>query len=215
MQIQPTTQRTSRELNDLMGTDEKTTENTQCDISKSKFPEPHLQTEAELVSRASAGDTEAFRELYEIHAPSVFGTASWFLSRRDVEDVVQEIFVHTWRKLHQFQGKSSFKTWLYRLAINILKRHGKSLSKWQTSELLDKNIPQDASSPQLNLELKKAVELLPHGARQVFVLFDIQGFSHREVASMLNISQQTSRSQLHRARMLLRQFLGPRKALHG
>jgi RNA polymerase sigma-70 factor (ECF subfamily) len=163
------------------------------------------------VTRASAGDLDAFHRLYLQHLPRVVRLARWLLSRRDVDDVVQEAFVRIWQKLGTFERRASFGTWLERVALRVILRHRERAARVADNE---EELPEDLPHPgpsaaSLRLDLESAVATLPERARAVFVLYDVHGLSHLEVADHLGISPLTSRSQLHRARMLLRNHLTP------
>jgi RNA polymerase sigma-70 factor (ECF subfamily) len=119
--------------------------------------------------------------------------------------VIQEIFFRAWQKLHLFRGDAAFGTWLHRLGVNVILRQAKKTSHL---ELLESDLAdQTAPRPDLKMDLESAVGQLPHGARKIFVLYDIEGYRHEEIAKMLGISPHTSRAQLHRARTLLRGHL--------
>jgi RNA polymerase sigma-70 factor (ECF subfamily) len=160
------------------------------------------------VRAARAGDVEAFERLYRLHHARVDRLARWLLASSDVADVVQDVFVRAWRKLDGFEERAAFGTWLHRLAVNVLLRARQGRSDWDsrhTGDDADAFEQIVAADPAVRLDLDAAIAGLPAGARDVFVLFDVEGHSHGEIAQLLDISAHTSRSQLHRARMLLRQ----------
>jgi RNA polymerase sigma-70 factor (ECF subfamily) len=163
--------------------------------------------EAELadVRAARGGDVDAFERLYRRHHARVDRTARWLLASADVADVVQDVFVHAWRKLHLFDGRAAFGTWLHRLAVNLLLRARANRRRWD--ERHDELHAHDAPAhtvADLQLDLDSAIAALPDGAREVFVLVEVDGYTHAEVGALLGLSPHTSRSQLHRARTLLR-----------
>jgi RNA polymerase sigma-70 factor (ECF subfamily) len=126
-------------------------------------------------------------------------------------EVTQDVFVRAWQKLHTFRGEAAFGSWLYRLAINVVYGRQRTLST-RRDRFVSNEIPlARASSKERTVELamdfETAIECLPDGARQIFVLHDVEGYKHREIADMLEITQGTSKSQLHRARMILREHL--------
>lgn len=161
-------------------------------------------------ARAARGDVEAFERLYRRHLPSIHRLAGWLLATRETDDVIQEVFVRAWTKMELFQGRSTFGTWLRRLAVNVIRRHRRRLNRPGHDPEGSGGIETRNSAPLpegLRIDLENAVATLPDGAREVFVLHDVEGLKHREIASALGIAASTSRVQLHRARMLLRRFL--------
>jgi RNA polymerase sigma factor (sigma-70 family) len=162
------------------------------------------------VELAVSGDGAAFERLYYRHVGRIHGLTRWLMGQEDVDDVLQDIFVRLWEKLHTFKGQAAFSTWLHRLATNVIlrrraergtrsERYGGSLVE------LDRAAAQ-RSTPGLKVDLEAAVEGLPERAREVFVLHDMSGYKHEEIADFLGISPGTSRSQLHHARMALREY---------
>ena len=126
----------------------------------------------------------------------------------------QDIFIRAWEKIETFKGLSTFYTWLYRLAVNHILGHHRSRSRKKEYEMQVENIynlslPDERKNVDIEtaIELEKAIALLPVKARQVLVLFDIENYSHEEIANIMNISTGTSKAQLHRARKLLREVL--------
>jgi RNA polymerase sigma-70 factor, ECF subfamily len=162
----------------------------------------------------SKADVPAFEELYRQHSTRLFNLA-WRMcgTRADAEDVLQEIFLLAYRKLPEFRGDSTVGTWLYRLAMNRCLDHLKSrqtLADGVTTPL-DEDVlrgPRLAGDAGLKrLDLERAIARLPEGARAAFVLHDVEGFQHNEIASILGISEGTSKSQVHKARLKLRALL--------
>ena len=168
-------------------------------------------TEVDDVALAAAGDTAAFERLYRAHVEKVHGLARWLLGGDDVEDSVQDVFIRVWQKLHTFAGQSAFGTWLHRVAVNFLIRRRQNLGTARRRQSSDEEPLRAAAAaperPDLRVALERAVDRLPVGAREVFVLHDVEGYKHEEIAELLAVDAGTSRSQLHRARMLLRQHL--------
>ena len=168
-----------------------------------------------LADRCRAGAPGAFDELYRTHAPRLFGLACRMVGRPEAEDLLQEMFLTAHRKLTQYKGESSLGTWLFRLGANLcidhLRSRGTKLA--QLSDAMDEpfDSPPGASGPVLGvvdrLDLDRALAGLPPGCRSVFVLHDVEGFEHREIAGLLGISDGTSKSQLHKARLKLRTAL--------
>lgn len=155
---------------------------------------------------AQAGDVDAFERLYHLHLPRVHRTARWLLGTNDVEDVIQEVFLRIWDKLELFDERSSLNTWLHRVAVNVILRHRERTARYraQKVELKDEHCEESGERPGLKLDLEAAVSSLPERARTVFVLHEIQGYSHREIAKLMNTSVVTSRAHLHRAREIMR-----------
>jgi RNA polymerase sigma-70 factor, ECF subfamily len=165
----------------------------------------------EDVSLAATGDHAAFERLYRRHVARVNSLARWLLDPSDAEDAVQEVFIRVWQKLHTFAGQSAFGTWLHRVAVNLFLRRRQSSGLSRKRQVNDEALMLSATGvmerPDLRVAIEGAVDLLPAGAREVFVLHDMEGYKHEEIARMLEVDPGTSRSQLHRARLLLRQQL--------
>lgn len=174
-----------------------------------------------LVERCRTGAPGAFEELYRLHSPRLFGLACRMVGRGDAEDLLQEIFLTAHRKLGLYKGESSLGTWLFRLATNLCLDFLRSRAN-RTAQLTESYDAEEASTPVGGrgpilsvvdrLDLERAIAELPDGCREVFVLYDVEGFEHREVGQMLGISDGTSKSQLHKARMRLRELLARRTA---
>ena len=134
-------------------------------------------------------------------------------TRADAEDLLQEIFLLAYRKLPEFRGDSAVGTWLYRLAMNRCLDHLKNRQtkvRGATTTLDEETMPGPkvvADGGIKRLDLERAIPRLPDGARAAFVLHDVEGFQHHEIASILGISEGTSKSQVHKARLKLRAFL--------
>jgi len=169
-----------------------------------------------LADRCRNGDPTAFEELYRAHSPRLFGLASRMVGRTDAEDLLQEIFLTAHRKLGLYKGESSLGTWLFRMATNLCldflrSRANRSAQVTDSFDAEDATLPSGGRGPILGvvdrLDLERAVAELPDGCREVFVLYDVEGFEHREVGAMLGISDGTSKSQLHKARRRLRESL--------
>jgi RNA polymerase sigma-70 factor, ECF subfamily len=165
-----------------------------------------------LVALARAGDAGAFERLYRENVSRVYALClrlSGDVAR--AEELTQDVFVRAWEKLELFGGKSSFGTWLYRLAINVClgerERVGKRAARFDGDVgVLDRTAAR-RESPEHRLDLVRALDRLPAGAREVFVLHDVEGYKHREIGELLGIAEGTSKSQLHEARMTLREYL--------
>jgi RNA polymerase sigma-70 factor (ECF subfamily) len=171
------------------------------------------------VARAAAGDARAFEALYRTHLPRVHSLVRRMTAGRDADELTQDVFVRLWQKLGTFRGDSSFTTWLHRLAVNVVierfrtdqVRRGRMIDGEDIFEML----PGPAQTRDLGMDFETALEKLPDGAREIFVLHDVEGYKHHEIATLLEISAGTSKAQLHRARMMLRKHLGPRTARPG
>lgn len=181
-----------------------------------------LMSEAEVVRLACAGVPRAFEHLYKLHNQRVFGLCLRIVgSRTEAEDLTQEAFLQLFRKIQTFRGESSFSTWLHRLAANVALM---SLRKKRRLEIsLDATVDgdQQTSRPAIQLgrpdlrlngvldrvNLNKAIEQLPNGYKEVFLLHDVEGYEHKEVATILGCSVGNSKSQLFKARMRLRELV--------
>jgi RNA polymerase sigma-70 factor (ECF subfamily) len=169
--------------------------------------------DADALAAASRGDRRAFERLYRRHAPEIHGLCLRMTGRRDVaEDCTQEAFISAWRALPGFQHRSRFSTWLHRIAVNavLARRRGLAAAQESLALSLEDILPSaagdaDAAGP---LDLERAIERLPEGARHVLVLVGIFGHSHEEAGAMLGIAAGTCKAQLHRARQLLSRQLG-------
>ena len=167
------------------------------------------ETDAIDVEFAVNGDTLAFERLYRRHVARINSLAHWLLGREDVDDVLQDVFIRVWEKLDTFRGDAAFGTWLHRLATNvILRQRQRSRSEEDRESATPPELMRAAPGPTpgLKIDIEVGVDRLPSRARQVFVLHDMEGYKHEEIAGMLDISVGTSRSQLHHARMALRSF---------
>jgi RNA polymerase sigma-70 factor (ECF subfamily) len=163
------------------------------------------------VALAAAGDQSAFERLYRTHVARVHSLTRRMLGSADADEVTQDIFVRTWQKLGQFRGESAFGTWLHRLAVNVVIERRRSYAI-QRGHLADDPAALDLATvapprADLTVDFEQAIARLPPGAREIFVLHDVEGHKHREIAAMLGITTGTSKRQLHRARMLMRRTL--------
>jgi RNA polymerase sigma-70 factor (ECF subfamily) len=164
------------------------------------------------VARAREGDAAAFRALYETHVGRVHALCLRMCGdRADAEELTQDVFVRAWEKLGTFRGESAFGTWLHRLAVNtvLMARRARGRREQRVASVEDPEPLGTArgDDPGVSLDLERAVARLPEGAREVFLLFDVEGYGHPEIAGMLGIAAGTSKAQLFRARRLLRQWL--------
>lgn len=172
----------------------------------------------ELARRCRQGDAVAFEELYRAHAGRLYSLLLRMAgSSHDAEDLLQDVFLHAYRKLGGFRGDSSLGTWLYRLAVNLCldRLRGRQAKMWRTVDSLDAEGAEEpvAAMPVVptavsRIDLDRAIARLPDGCRMAFVLHDVEGFEHHEVARMMGVTEGTSKSQVHKARMKLRALLG-------
>jgi RNA polymerase sigma-70 factor (ECF subfamily) len=167
----------------------------------------------DVVARAQEGDADAFEALYRRNAGRVYGLCLRMLGEQvAAEELTQDVFVRAWEKLSLFRGDSAFSTWLHRLAVNVVLQHLRSRKRRESRVRLTDDMTTLAGSVGpahvgRRMDLEKALDTLPEGARTVFVLHDIEGYKHAEIADMTGTAVGTSKAQLHRARKLLRKVL--------
>lgn len=178
-------------------------------------------SEAEAIERAKNGDGESFEALYGLHKRRVYSLCLRMTGNTaEAEDLTQEAFLQLYRKIATFRGESAFSTWLHRLAVNVVLMHlrKKGLPEVSLQETLD---PSEEDGPKRDIasqdqvlagsidrvNLERSIESLPPGYRIIFVLHDIEGYEHNEIAEMMGCSIGNSKSQLHKARMKLRDLL--------
>jgi len=179
-------------------------------------------TEAEAIRLAQAGDAPAFEFLYHLHSRRVYALCLRMVNNpADAEDLMQEAFLQLFRKIGTFRGESAFSTWLHRMTVNVvlMRLRKKSLPVTSLEETTEPDEEtggprKDVGAPDLRLSgavdrvnLERSVEKLPPGYRTVFVLHDVQGFEHNEIADIMGCSVGNSKSQLHKARTRLRELL--------
>ena len=167
-----------------------------------------------LVAAAAGGSAPAFETLYRTHVGKVYGLCLRMTANPTIaEDCTQEAFVQAWRSLPAFESRSSFGTWLHRIAVNAVlararRRHEMPGDDKSAEESVAETLEDPASpDPAAAIDLEQALARLPPGARQALVLVGIHGYSHEEAAAMLGVAVGTCKSQLHRARQLLGQLL--------
>lgn len=161
---------------------------------------------------ASRGDVAAFERLYRRHAPRVHSLARRLLGASDADDAVQDVFVRAWNKVSTFRGESVFATWLHRLATNVCLRRAERERRANFDAAAEPDaLPSREMEPGLRLDLAAALDRLTPAVRYVVVLFDLEGYSHEEIADMLGISADSSKMRLHRGRTALRMFLMDRR----
>ncbi len=177
--------------------------------------------EAEAIAGCVAGDQRAFEALYDMHKRRVYSLCMRMVNNvTEAEDLSQEAFMQLFRKISTFRGESAFSTWLHRLTVNVVLMHLRKKGLAEVS--LDEDPEEDSSDlpkkeygeDDLNLvgavdrvTLDRAIADLPKGYRTIFVLHDIQGYEHNEIANLIGCSIGNSKSQLHKARMKLREIL--------
>jgi RNA polymerase sigma-70 factor, ECF subfamily len=184
------------------------------------------ENEAAAIERAKQGDAQAFQDLYDKHKRRVYSLCLRMTANTaEAEDFTQEAFLQLYRKIATFRGESAFSTWLHRLSVNVVLMHlrKKSLpvvSLEETTQGGEDDTPKkDFGAEDLalagsidRLQLQRAVDDLPPGYRMIFVLHDIEGYEHNEIADLVGCSIGNSKSQLHKARMKLRDLLRMNRA---
>ena len=182
-----------------------------CDHGELSVTVPSASEERAWIQRAQAQDAAAFERLYRMHVDRVYGLCLRMTGNAaEAEDCTQEAFIQAWSKLDRFRGDSAFGTWLHRVAVNsVLGRMRKSRREQDRIRAVSDIAPAVESIGDSGglRDLEQAIDELPSGARHVFVLHAVYGYSHDETSDMLGIASGTSKAQLHRARRLLAQQL--------
>jgi RNA polymerase sigma-70 factor, ECF subfamily len=163
-------------------------------------------------SLAAGGDHAAFERLYRGNAARIHSLARRMAGEGGADDLTQEVFIRAWEKLGSFRGEAAFGTWLHRLAVNHILSRRQTTSRREERQVdaegvLDRVAVTRGPVPGLRVDFERALAHLPEGARRVFVLHDMEGYKHEEIGGLLGITAGTSKSQLHRARMILRGYL--------
>jgi RNA polymerase sigma-70 factor (ECF subfamily) len=167
----------------------------------------------ELVGQAQRGDHGAFEQLYRLHAGRVYALCLRLAGDAvEARRLTQDVFVRAWERLAGFRGESAFSSWLHRLTVNVVLADRRAAGRRRSRIVTESDAPAFESAGSANwtaerLDLENAIGALPPGARAVFVLFEIEGYGHEEIAAMTGIAPGTSKAQLHRARILLREAL--------
>jgi RNA polymerase sigma-70 factor (ECF subfamily) len=160
---------------------------------------------------AASGDAQAFERLYRRHVNRVHSLVRRMMGE-EAEEVTQEVLVHAWQKIGTYRGEAAFGTWLHRVAVNLVlgKREGRRRwrARFAETDAEAMELPGRSTMHLAGLDFESAIAALPERARQVFVLHDVEGYRHEEIATMLGVAAGTSKSQLHYARMALRETLG-------
>jgi RNA polymerase sigma-70 factor, ECF subfamily len=191
-------------------------------VARGRRAETGELPEAELIRLAQHGDAAAFERIYQLHSRRVYSLCLRMVGNpAEAEDLAQEAFLQLFRKIQTFRGESAFSTWLHRLTVNVvlmrLRRktgHESSLEELSEPDEETGAAPREIGTPDLRLagsvdrvNLERAVAELPPGYRQVFLLHDVQGYEHNEIAALMGCSIGNSKSQLHKARTRLRELL--------
>jgi len=192
-------------------------------MSPSKTTGEVRNADLDLAGKIRSGDGTAFETLYQQHAPRLYNLAYRMAgTATDADDLLQDIFLLAYRKVGSFRGESSLGTWLYRLAMNHcldVLRSRQSRQEQQTDSLDEEGAAAPAAAPALGavsrIDLERAIGQLPRACRAAFLLHDVEGFGHQEVGTILGISEGTSKSQVHKARLRIRAYLTqPRSTGH-
>ncbi len=172
---------------------------------------PALEIESSLAKAAARGDEGAFERLYRRHVARVHTLVRRMAGDDSADDLTQDVFIRAWQKLPTFRGESAFSTWLHRLAVNVVLsryRSGQSERHWiQDDEVAIGQAAGHTPHPGVAIDLEAAIRRLPEGSRQVFLLHDVEGWTHEEIADRIGLVVGTSKSQLSRARAALRRML--------
>lgn len=163
----------------------------------------------DIIRRAQAGDSAAFEQLYREHSPRVYALCLRLSGGTNAEatELMQDVFIRAWRNLKTFRGDSAFSSWLHRLTVNSMLENARS-DKRRNARVLNMDISSveafaRTEQPDVGVDLERAISALPDGARMAFVLHEIEGYQHSEIAAQLGIAEGTVKAQLHRARKLL------------
>jgi RNA polymerase sigma-70 factor (ECF subfamily) len=191
-------------------------------VARLKRTEPGELPESEAIRLAQQGDATAFERIYRLHNRRVYSLCLRMVGNTaEAEDLTQDAFLQLFRKISTFRGESAFSTWLHRLAVNVvlMRLRKKSATEMSLEEVTEPDEESDGprrdfGGPDLRLSgsvdrlnLQRAVEQLPPGYKTVFVLHDVQGYEHNEIATIMHCSIGNSKSQLHKARMRIRELL--------
>jgi RNA polymerase sigma-70 factor, ECF subfamily len=164
--------------------------------------------ESQLIERARNNDYRAYEELYRLHIGRVMGLCIRLLNDRDLaEDMAQEAFIQAWRNLSKFRGDSAFGSWLYRITTNTVLSYLRKQKHFQNSLDVDDLELEYRETQDEQIGLEAAIATLPDGARAVFILYSLEGYTHDEISRLLKIAPGSSKAQLHRARKLLKEQL--------
>ncbi len=191
-------------------------------VARPRRTETSELSEAEAIRLAQQGDAAAFERIYQLHSRRVYALCLRMVGNTaEAEDLTQEAFLQLFRKIHTFRGESAFSTWLHRLSVNVvlMRLRKKSLAETSLEEVTEPDEEtggprKEVGGPDLLLSgsidrvnLQRAIDQLPPGYKSVFMLHDVQGYEHNEIAEIMGCSIGNSKSQLHKARMRLRELL--------
>jgi RNA polymerase sigma-70 factor, ECF subfamily len=189
---------------------------TATEVVPIQAPDSAIDDSGTAVARAASGDRHAFEHVYRTHLKHVYSLCVRMTGDRvRAEELTQDVFVRAWEKLPTFRGESAFSTWLHRLTVNVVLNErrvdGRERGRTVSSDDDDEGAAPAGSTSQPmhadKMDLERAIARLPRGARKVFVLHDVEGFTHEEIGSMLGVTAGGCKAQLHRARLLLREAL--------
>ncbi|HWR17356.1 MAG TPA: RNA polymerase sigma factor [Terriglobales bacterium] len=179
-------------------------------------------SDQEIIRKAQTGDVESLATIFDTHRRRVFNLCFRMLrDRSDAEDLTQDVFVQVFRKIHTFRGQSAFSTWLHRLAVNmvLMEIRSRKTQRYSLIPLESKSDEDDSFHEQFGREdadlrasldritIEDALSELPPGYRLVFLLHDVHGYEHQEIAEILSCSIGNCKSQLHKARLKLRRMI--------
>ena len=174
-------------------------------------PPPSKQVPVDDVALAAQGDTGAFERVYQAHLGRVHNLARRMAGPEAADELTQDVFVRVWQKLATFRGESAFATWLHRLAVNEVLQTLRSAGRRERRVTIMSEPPETpihgGAGPEATMDLEDAIAGLPEGCRTVFVLHDVEGLRHEEIASLTGTAVGTSKAHLFRARRLLRAAL--------
>ena len=183
------------------------------DVPKDALLQDEALQHAGLISEVLGGGAAAYRVLYDLHMPRIYTFFYWNVkTAAKAEELTQDVFVRAWEKLGQFRFSSSFSTWLFRIAVNMLKSDYRSRGRDRTGSLAEEETGGGACEsggiPAAEvMDLRRAIGLLPEKAGMVLTLYEFENYSHQEIGEILHISAGTSKAHLHRAKKLLKKEL--------
>lgn len=174
----------------------------------------------DLIISCKNGDQKAFKELYMLYGKSMFNIAFRILKNHDeAEDILQEAFIKAYFKINQYDFQATFGAWLKKIVVNQALDYLRKESKWKMDELADNDMTEESEIDWEGIDMKvdivkKAILNLPTGFRTVASLFLIEGYEHKEIATILSISENTSKSQFHRAKRKIKEYLKESEAVN-
>jgi RNA polymerase sigma-70 factor (ECF subfamily) len=189
-----------------------TVEKAKVTAPNSHIPAP-VWDEDDLVRKAQARESRAFEQLYEVYVRRIYALCLRMVSdHQRAEELTQNAFVRAWEKIESFEFKSAFGTWLHRLSVNevlMYLRTERRLESRVTSadDLYEFEAGTRQAMPETKMDLERAIAELPRGAKEILILHDVQGYRYREIAELTGVSEGTVKSQLSRARRLVREAL--------